>query len=111
MTNKRCRRGIELRYALTVYLFQHGPATVADLIDALDYQGFVIAGRPSKAISDGLRWEMAHGRVRRLGRGRYSPASMPRPTEHRLHQRVLALRAEAAAMAGHDDAFWDALGA
>jgi hypothetical protein len=36
---------------------------------------------------------------------------MPRPTEHRLHQRVLALRAEAAVLAGHDEAFWDALGA
>jgi hypothetical protein len=30
---------------------------------------------------------------------------MPRATELRLHQRVLALRAEAAVIAGHDDSF------
>ena len=111
MTNRRRLRGIDLRYALTMYVFQHGPATVADLIDALDFQGFEILGRPSKSVSDALRWEIAHGRVRRLARGRYGPASMPRATESRIHLRVLALREEAAAMAGPDDSFWDALGA
>jgi len=104
-------RGVELRYALTLYLFQHGPATVAELIDALEYQGFAIAGRPSKSVSDALRWEMEHGRVRRLKRGRYGPVEMPRATQYRIHRRVLALGAEAAVMLGSDDSFWDALGA
>lgn len=68
-------------------------------------------GRPSKSVSDALRWEIAHGGVRRLARARYGPAAMPRATEFRIHRRVLALRAEAAVLAGPDDAFWDALGA
>ncbi|MGX9791612.1 hypothetical protein [Mycobacterium sp. MMS18-G62] len=88
--------GIELRYLLTTYLFDHGPATVGELVDALAYHGFGVGGRPSKSVSDALRWEMAHGRVHRLRRGRYGPASMPRATEYRIHQRVLALHARVA---------------
>jgi hypothetical protein len=38
-------RTIDLRYALTLYLFQHGPTTVADLIEASQYQGFDIVLR------------------------------------------------------------------
>ena len=87
--------GIELRYVLTMHLAQHGPATIAELIPALNHHGFTVRGRPSKTISDALRWEMEHGRVHRLGRGRYGPAYIPRSTEHRIHQRVLALRAAA----------------
>jgi hypothetical protein len=112
MSNRLLLRGIELRYALTLYLAQHGPTTVADLIDAMNYQGFDIPGRASKTVSDALRREIVNGRVRRLRRGRYGPGSMPRATEYRIHRRVLALREEAAAITGRDDdAFWDALGA
>ena len=93
MNTSRGLRGIELRYALTMYLFQHGPATVADLIDGLTWQGFIIAGRPSKSVSDALRWEIERGRVLRFARGLYGPGWMPRATEYRIHQRVLALRA------------------
>ena len=111
MTEKRQLRGVELRYALTMYLFQHGPQTVADLIDALEFQSFDIPGRASKVVSDALRSEIAHGRVLRLKRGRYGPGEMPRATEYRIHQRVLALREEAAVIASvHDDLLWDALG-
>jgi hypothetical protein len=87
--------GIELRYALTMHLAHNGPASIPELVDALEAQGFVIAGRASKVISDALRWEMGRERVRRLGRGRYGPRYIPRGTEHRMHQRVLALRAQA----------------
>jgi hypothetical protein len=85
-------KGLELRYVLTMQLAVHGQATVAELIDALKWHSFSVPGRPSKAISDALRWEIEHGRVRRLGRGRYGPGCIPRGTEHRIHQRVLALR-------------------
>ena len=71
--NQRHLRGIELRYVLTMHLAVHGPATVAELIDALDHQGFWLRGWPSKAVSDALRWEVEHGRVHRLGRGWGSP--------------------------------------
>jgi hypothetical protein len=85
-------QGIELRYVLTMYLAHNGPATVAEMSDALGEQGFRPRGRASKAISDALRWEIGRDRVRRLGRGLYGPRHIPRSTEYRIHQRVLALR-------------------
>ena len=88
-------RGIELRYVLTMHLALHGPSTIAEMVDALEWHGFCVRGRVSKAVSDALRWELERGRVRRLGRGRYGPRYIPRSTEHRIHQRVLALRAAA----------------
>jgi hypothetical protein len=88
-------RGIELRYVLTMQLSSHGPASIPELADALAWHGFGAAGRPSKSISDALRWEMGYGRVRRLGRGLYGPGWMPRGTEHRIHKRVMALRLQA----------------
>ena len=90
-SNQLC--GMELRYALTMYLLQHGPTTVKQLVDALQWQGFAIEGRPSKQVSDALRWERRRGRVRRLGRGVYGPGYVPRGTEYRIHRRVMAMRA------------------
>src|SRR4051812_17138057 len=98
MSNSLQVKGTELRYLLTAYLVDHGPATVAELVDALTYHGFCVGGRPSKAVSDALRWEMVHGRVRRLRRGGYGPVSMPRATEHLINQRVRALHARVAEM-------------
>jgi hypothetical protein len=86
-------RGIELRYALTLYLLQHGPTTVDELIAAMKWQGFDIGGRASKQVSDALRWERRRGRVRRLARGLYGPGCVPRGTEYRIYHRVMALRA------------------
>lgn len=107
---RRRLRGYQLRCVLTLHVFQNGPATVVDLIDMLDYHGFDVAGRAAKAISDALRYVIAHGRVRRLRRARYGPVSMPRATEYRIHQLALALREEAAALnADASDAFWVAL--
>ena len=88
-------QGIELRYVLTWHLALHGPATIAEMIEALAWHGFCVSGRASKAVSDALRWEIARGRVYRIGRGRYRSADIPRSTEYRIHQRVLALRAAA----------------
>ena len=95
MDESNVLRGIELRYALTLYLAQHGAKTIKELTDGLTYHGFVIAGDPPKSVSDALRWERRHGRVRRLERGIYGPLEMPRSTEHRIRKRVLDLRAQA----------------
>jgi hypothetical protein len=48
METRHQLRGIELRYALTMYLLQHGPTTVDELIKALEWQGFEIRGRPNR---------------------------------------------------------------
>jgi hypothetical protein len=110
MTNRKVLRGTELRYVLTTNLAVHGKATIFEMIELLEYQGFDVAGRASKTVSDALRWEMRRGRVRRLRRGFYGPGEMPRSTEHYIHKRAIALRDEAARRIGRDDdAFWDAL--
>lgn len=96
MSDKILLRGTNLRYVLTFHLLQYGPLSVADLVEALEDQGFRTRSRPSKAISDALRWEMSHGRVCRVRHGRYRPLEMPRSTEYRIRNRVLELRAQAA---------------
>ena len=53
--NSPMLRGIELRYVLTLHLFDRGPATIADLVEMLTSLGFVVDGRPSKSVSDALR--------------------------------------------------------
>ncbi len=98
MTNSLRLRGTELRYVLTWHLFLHDATTVQELIDTLAHHNFDVGGPVSKSVSDALRWERRHGRVQRLARGRYGPGWMPRGTEHRIHQRVLALRDKAAGL-------------
>ena len=88
--------GRPLRYVLTVILSERGPLTVAELAAAIEQEGFPLTGRPSKTISDALRWEIAHGRVVRLSRGRYGPGVMPRQTHAWIVQRVDRLRANRA---------------
>jgi hypothetical protein len=84
--------GRALRYLLTLQLFDRGPLTVRQLARAVEQEGFGIEGRPSKTISDALRWEVAHGRVVRLGRGRYGPGRMPRQTLAWIRNRTATLR-------------------
>jgi len=88
-------RGIELRYALTNYLTLHGERTVQELVAGLTYWGFGFHGRPSKAVSDALRWEVQLGRVYSRGRALYGPGAMPRTTEYRIDRRVMELRERA----------------
>jgi hypothetical protein len=88
-------RGIELRYVLTWHLALHGRASIADLVEALAFHGFDVDDPAGKSISDALRWERRRGRVRHVAWGIYGPGCLPRGTEYRIHQRVLALRAEA----------------
>lgn len=88
VATRRWLRAIELRYVLTWYLRELGPLTVAELARLVDDSGFRLRGRASKAISDALRWEIGHGRVIRLGRGRYGPGRVPRGTAYRIDRRV-----------------------
>ncbi len=88
-------QGIELRYVLTMHLFTHGRSSISDLVEALAYHGVEVDSPAGKSVSDALRWERRRGRVRRLAWGVYGPGEMPGGTEHRIHRRVLALRAEA----------------
>lgn len=93
-------RGTNLRYVLTRLLKLIGPATIPQLLAGLAEWGFTVEGRPSKTVSDALRWEMGHGRVWRIGRGRYRAGEAPRGTDHRIVQRVAALREEVLSLRG-----------
>jgi hypothetical protein len=50
--NLPCLRGIELRYMLAFHLANQGPATVGELIDAVNHQGFSFRGRPNTGFTN-----------------------------------------------------------
>jgi hypothetical protein len=91
-------RGTDLRYLLTAYLFDYGPATIDELVEALTYHGFRPAGRASKSVPEALRWEIFQRRAVRVRRGRYRPGTMPDATAQRIYKRVRALHDEVAAL-------------
>jgi hypothetical protein len=91
---QRTIRGQDLRYVLTLRLMQVGMQTVDELVSAVRGAGFEMGGRPSKAVSDALRWEIARGRVVRLGRGRYGPGTVPRSTRYWIRSSVRALSSD-----------------
>lgn len=93
-TTKRPRpllRALPLRYVLTLYLREVGTASVSELVIALERDGYEVAGRPSKVVSDALRWEIGKGRVIRVGRGRYQTGTIPRSTLGWIQRRVQRL--------------------
>ncbi len=82
-------RGRDLRYILTLALLDHErPMTVGELVALLERDRIPVSGRPSKVVSDALRWEIGHRRVRRVGRARYEVAHIPRSTRWWIRQRV-----------------------
>ena len=86
-------RGLDLRSLLVLILLRKGrPMVVADLVSAVTASGFALAGRPGKAVSDALRWEMGRGRVRREGRATYCPGYVAKVTRHRMRSRVAQTR-------------------
>jgi len=100
MGDRYVLRGTDLRYTLTRLLRLMGQSSVTELVAALDAWNFTVVGRPTKTVSDALRWELQHERVWRQGWGRYSASGMPRGTEHRIITRVEALRAAAESLRG-----------
>ena len=72
-------------------LSERGPLTIAELVATIEQEGFTLSGRPSKAISDTLRWEVALGRVDKLGRGHYGPGTVPRQTRSWIGQPAVGL--------------------
>jgi hypothetical protein len=94
-------RGILLRSYLVVLLWEAGrPRTVRQLADSLADQGVHVPGRPTKTISDALRWELRRGRVQRLGRGTYGVGQVPRTTLWRMRGRVAQRRNTAVVATG-----------
>jgi hypothetical protein len=90
-------RGLRLRELLVLILLRHqAPMTIAALVAAVEACGFGIDGRTGKVVSDQLRYELARGRVRRVGRGVYVAGSVTRQARWRMQRRIAALRADTA---------------
>jgi hypothetical protein len=71
-----------VRYVLTAALMDaRRPLTLAELVELAVRRRCQMSGRPSKFVSDALRWEVRKGRVVRAARGVYRIGSMPRSTE------------------------------
>lgn len=83
-------RGRGLRFVLVDQIRRRRTCTVAELVKYIANAGYELPGRPSKIISDALRWEVARGRVVRTARGRYSYGHVPSTTARRI--RVFAER-------------------
>jgi hypothetical protein len=92
-------RGLDLRYALVAVLLEsRRERSVRELVVALERDGFALAGRPSKAVADALRWEVRRGRAVRVGRGRYRAGYVAKSTRSRMTNRVATLRRAVVAM-------------
>ena len=65
---------------------------IAELAERVADEPAQLNGRPSKVISDALRWEIARGRVRKIARGVYEFVAAPRSTLRFIRQRVQRLR-------------------
>lgn len=61
--------------------------TIAALVAAVDARGFRIQGRAGKVVSDQLRYELARGRVRGVGRGVYAAGAVTRQGRWRMQRR------------------------
>jgi hypothetical protein len=92
LPERRYRRTI-LRYFLVVLLVEADrPLSIAELVDRLASEPVAVPGRPSKTVSDSLRWEARKGRVVRLGHSSYYRGTIPRTTLRRMRERVARLR-------------------
>lgn len=89
---RRHIRGLRLRELLVLILSRHtAPMTVGALVAAVDDHGFRIEGRAGKVVSDQLRYELARGRVHRVGRGLYVAGTVTRQARWRMQRRIAAL--------------------
>jgi hypothetical protein len=91
-------RGLCLRYLLALHLSDVGrTCTTRELVEAVQAAGFELFDRPSKTVSDALRWEVRRGRVTRLGRGVYAAGTIAPETKRRMRRQIAELRAQVVA--------------
>lgn len=82
-------RGMDLRHLLTTLIWDADrPMTVDELVRVFGERRIRLKGRPSKTVSDALRWEVGKGRLIRVCRSTYAPGRMPRSTRWWLRRRV-----------------------
>ena len=85
-------RGRGLRWVLLDELKHHPQLSIAQMVTIVAGHGFHLGpGRPSKIISDALRWELRRGRIQRPTRGVYRWRGTTPATSRRIT--ILATRA------------------
>jgi hypothetical protein len=73
------------RAALAVLLRANGPLTIAEVLTAIDAQGYTIASSyPRKALADALGWEHRRGWAVRVARGCYAVGTINRTSRWRI---------------------------
>jgi len=80
------------------------PVSVGELVERVAAEPARLSGRPSKVISDALRWEVGRGRVRRERRGVYVFLRAPSSTRRWIERRARELRGLLARRASGDPA-------
>jgi hypothetical protein len=87
-----------LRYFVCLELqMSDDPLTVRELSARLERSGFRIKGRPSKAISDTIRWAVPRGWIRPYGRATYGRGQVGRTTLRYMRETLARARREASA--------------
>jgi len=87
-------RGLSLRYLLIVILDEaRGPVLIGELVVRCRAEGDEFSGRPSKVLSDALRWDVRNGRVVRVRRGVYARGQVSESTMRWIRHRVAESRA------------------
>src|SRR5690349_2288558 len=80
-----------LRYFVCLTVLQAKQRmTMPELIAALEQSGCRVSGRPSKAISDSLRWAVPRGWITPAGRGAYAPGRIAKSTQWYMRQALAA---------------------
>lgn len=79
-----------LRYWVCLQLLAANgrPVAVDQLVAVLEAQELRVKGRPSKAISDCLRWATSRGWARRMERGTYRSGRIPESTVRYMREVV-----------------------
>ncbi len=85
--------GRPLRYLLIVILDEAaGPLSMVELVARCEAEGVRFSRRPSKVLSDALRWDVRSGRVVRVRRGIYTKGEVPDSTMRWIRHRVAQTR-------------------
>lgn len=85
--------GRPLRVLIVDLLVAHrAPRSIRQIVQELDSLHTPFGARPSKAISDALRWEVRRGRVESCGRGVYRFVGAPPTTVSRIRRRARSVR-------------------
>jgi GNAT superfamily N-acetyltransferase len=85
--------GLPLRYLACIALRKaRRPLSVAEIVEAIQAEGWDLGDQPNKLVADAIRWEVRKRRILKVARGRYRYGRMPRSTEWWMQNQVASIR-------------------